>query len=167
MAVKDLHKLLDACVAVLFKAEERRLDKAVEVLDTRNREIGGHKPQGFLLQGKLYRQKSATLIATAGIKPLAYELTEDGNKFLKDRNEIDKDKQLIKQILYKLVEPCQNIQEIRDTLPECLVGLIPELSKIERRFAKGFFAPKDERFRRQYEAILPKIEMYSVTCLLY
>lgn len=167
MAVANLHKFLDALVSRLFAAEERRLDKAVESLDQRNREIGRHKTQGFLLQGKLFRQKSATLIATTGIKPLAYELTEDGNKFLRDRNNIDQDRQIIKQILYKLVEPCQNGQEIRDTLPECLVSLVPELSRMERRFAKGFFAPKDERFQRQYEAILPKIESYSATCLLY
>ncbi|MNO13141.1 hypothetical protein D3C76_27670 [compost metagenome] len=167
MAVANLHKFLDALVKKLFAAEERRLDKIVETLDQRNREIGGHRPQGFLLQGKLYRPSNATLIAIVGIKPLAYELSDDGNKFLKDRNQIDQDRQSIKQILYKLVEPCQNAQEIRDTLPECLVSLVPELSKMERRFATGFFAPKDDRFVRQYEAILPKIEMYSVSCLLY
>lgn len=167
MAVANLHKFLDALVNKLFTAEERRLDKIVETLDRRNREIGGHKPQGFLLQGKLYRPNNTILIAKTGIKPLAYELTDDGNKFLKDRIQIDQDRQAIKQILYKLVEPCQNAQEIRDTLPECLVSLVPELSKMERRFAKGFFAPKDDRFVRQYEAILPKIEMYSVSCLLY
>lgn len=169
MEVSKLKQFVEGTTRRLFEAEHRRLDKCVERLDRQNREVKGYNVEGFLFQGKLYMPKSARMANAKGVhrQSLSFTLHEQGNEMLTDFNTIAHDKKIIEQFLYKTLYNCMDWQEIRDTIPECLVEFWPELSKIPRIYEKGWLAPKDERYRREAEKIIPKIQFYSVTHLMY
>lgn len=169
MEVSKLKQFVEGTTRRLFEAEHRRLDKAVELLDRENREIKGYQAEGFLFQGKLYMPKNARLANAKGVhrQALSFSLQEKGNKLLTDFNAIAHDQKIIEQFLYKTLYNCMSWQDIRDTVPECLVEFWPELSKIPRVHERAWLAPKDERYRREAEKILPKIQFYSVTYLMY
>ena len=169
MEVSKLKAFVEGTSKRLFEAEHRRLDKVVELLDRENREIKNYQAEGFLFQGKLYVPKSARYVNGKGMsrQSLSFTLQEKGNKLLIDMNAIEHDQKIIEQFLYKTLYNCMTWQDIRDTVPECLVEFWPELAKMPRFHEKGWLAPKDERYRREAEKVLPKIQFYSVTYLMY
>lgn len=169
MAIHNLTQIIEGLSKVLFEAEYRRLESSVKRLDQQNREILRHVSSGFMHNGVLYRPKDAATIAVgAGANPpLAWELLGSMNEFLADRKVIQTDQKLIEQTLYTLLYQCNDGQELRDSLPECLVSLVPALQSLNRCCNEGFIIRHDERAHRQYLKILPKIEFYSATRLMY
>lgn len=99
---------------------------------------------------------------------LAFELLTEANEFLNDVKKVELDKEQIKQVLFKLLYPTTTLQEIRDALPDCLVPLAPDISKLSRQTDDPtWFIRNDERALKQYRKILPKIEMYAMSRLIY
>lgn len=169
MEVSKLKAFVEGTSRRLFEAEDRRLDRAVTDLDRQNRELKGYTVEGFLFQGKLYLPSNARYANAKGVsrQSLSFTLQDQGNALVVDMNAIAHDKKMIEQFLYKMLYNCMDWQNIRDTVPECLVQFWPELGKLEPRSSKGFWAPKDERFLRESEKVIPKIEFYSVIHLMY
>ena len=169
MEVSKLKAFVEGTSKRLFEAEHRRLDKIVEALDRQNREIKGYQVEGFLFQGKLYIPGSARFTNARGVsrQSLSFTLQDKGNEMLTDYNAIAHDQKIIEQFLYKTLYNCMDWQDIRDTVPECLVEFWPELHKMPRIHERAWLAPKDERYRREAEKLLPKIQFYSVTYLMY
>ena len=94
-------------------------------------------------------------------------LTE-ASEFLSDVKKVELDKEQIKQVLFKLLYQANTLQEIRDSLPECLVPLVPEIAKLSRQTDDPtWFIRNDERALKQYKKMLPKIEMYAVSRMIY
>lgn len=168
MALPTIQPLIKQLSHKMFEAERRRLETILVQIDKQNREIKGQTLQGFMHAGKIYRPKSApTLAVGAGSYPtLAFALQDQMAELLRDTKEVETDQQLIEQILYKLLYQANDRQEIRDALPECLVQLT-DLNRLNRKLSPGFLNQSDERTYRQFQAILPKIEMYCTTRLLY
>ncbi|MFA7188480.1 MAG: hypothetical protein WC117_00160 [Sphaerochaetaceae bacterium] len=158
--------LVQQITGKLFEAEFRRLAQIVKTLDTHNRELSKLTTRGFMFKGKNYIPEGSQIVAMP-LPSLTFQLWNQGDAYLKDMDSVLLDKATIEQMLTRLLFHCGTTQEIRDTLPECLIPLVPALASVPRVYAQGFWAPKDEMFKRQYEKILPKIEFYSATRLLY
>lgn len=152
----------------LFEAEDRRLEVRMAQLGRMNAEALGVKTINFMFKGKVFQPKvSGTMPVKGRVPTLAFQLQAEGNDFIKDFNAISHDRKMIDQFLVKMTYNCTTTQEFRDTIPEVLLGFAPEFNSIERRFGENYFAPKDERFQRELATMLPKIEFYSVTRLIY
>jgi hypothetical protein len=152
----------------LFKAELRRHNEIIEELNERNSKIKQIQYIGFTHRGDFFIPKSCQHIR---IKPklptLAFELIPEAEKFFLELDKFNLDSKQIHQILFKLLNPCMDKQDIRDALPECIVALFPKLSAIERRNEPQWSIRNNPRAIKEYQKILPKIEMYSMSRLLY
>ena len=157
----------------LFDAETRRLNNKIEELNRRNSEIKKKSFFGFIHLGQHYVPESCKVQAQVMRRQLAptlaFELSNEANSFLSDVRKVELDKEQIQQTLFKLLYPAESLQDIRDSLPECLVPLAPEVvSCLSRQRSEPTWAIRnDERAVKQYMKILPKIEMYAMSRLLY
>jgi hypothetical protein len=165
-----MHQFIDALKTKLFEAEERRLTAGIDRIVEQHEEIKGPSLMQFMFNGEVYRHSKANTIHKS-VFSLAWELNGEMEKWLKDRKTIDLDRDQIGQMLYRLQSHVMQgydgtRQEVRDALPECLVSLVPVFQNLPRRMNTQFFLRSDRDFR-QYAKILPKIEMYAMTKLIY
>lgn len=169
MNLSGLKQFVEQIVAKLFESQDRRIDRLVTELDKKNREIKNYQVEGFLLQGQAFVPKNARYAHARGTSrnSLSFTLQEEGNELLVEKRTLDHDRKIIEQFLYKTLYHCQNAQEVRDTIPQCLIQFSPQLQKMEQRSSIGFYAPKDPRYLREAEKIIPRIEYYSVLHLMY
>lgn len=171
MANDALFRFIEQLKDKLFEPEERRLKRGIDRLVEMHEEIKGPSYMTFMFGGEKYCHSRATTISTV-VPMLAWELNEEMEKWLKDRKSVNLDKDQIGQMIFRLQDAVmktgheQELQERRDALPECLVFLVPGFQSIPRRFNIEFFL-RTERDMRQYQKILPKIEMYAMSKLIY
>ncbi len=163
----SMFKLIKHLLSELFVAEKRRLDKAVADLIRENNELSGVQAAGFLYYGEYYTAQGFQTVTAGGKVTLHDSLTDKIEWHLKDAKIIADDEQLIGQIVFKLTDPCETLQDMRDSLPDCLATMIPALAKLPRHNEQGWSLRQDIRASRQFEKLLPKIEMYSAARLLY
>lgn len=177
MALLDSHKWLDKIVAILFEPETRRLDRLVSVINAKNAEYKGKACYGFMHMGEVYvpsehvqsfRAVHGRRGASNTVPTLAIQLMDEARDFMSEVNKIKLDKDQIRQILFKLIYQANTLQELRDAIPDCVAALLPEL-KDKHRFMPEptYLHPGDDRIAREYERMLPKMELYAMTRLLY
>lgn len=156
----------------LFAAESRRLDARISELNQRNSEIKKKVLYGFMHMGKRYIPKEyraqAAAMARQPMPTLAFELISEANAFQTELNRIKLDRDQIGQVLFKLLYQCTTLQEVRDSLPDCVANMVPDLAKLNRYMRDPtWIIRNDDRAIRQYNKMLPKIEMYAMSHLLY
>ena len=168
MAITTLPALLADLIENLFTPEYRRLDKEIERLDKSNREMKGLERWGFMHAGVVYVPKNSPYRQQGTSYPtLHFALCKQANAFIKDRQTVENDKQMIKQICHLLVHHCDNWQDVRDALPESLVELAPWLNDLGRTKEEAYTIRDDERAMRQYTQLLDKIDFYLATRMIY
>jgi hypothetical protein len=167
MALACINPLIDEIKSVLFAPEKRRLATAIDQLVDQNEEIRHRSTvQGFMFNGETYIHSRAPM-RHKSYPILAWALNEDMERWLKDRKQVQLDEAQIGQMLFKLLYQANDLQEIRDTLPECLVSLVPQLRGMQRKFEQEFLIRHNERDLKQFRKILPKIELYAMASLIY
>jgi hypothetical protein len=167
MPLMNSYQIVNTIIEELFKAENRRLQKWLNDIVTANfRESNLAQPVGFIYGGAYFRpdwQGQGQFPKRA----LHSSLWGQMDNWIKDRSIILDDKQMISQILFGLIEKCSSDSEIRNALPECLVNCIPQYRSMTRSREEAWTIKLDDRRYRQYRKILPKIELYAVTMLIY
>ena len=163
----SMFTLIKHLLSELFVAEKRRLDKTVADLIRQNNEVLGVQAAGFLYYGEYYTAQGFQTTQAANKVILDESLTEKIEWHIKDAKTVADDERLIGQIIFKLADPCETLQDMRDSLPDCLATMIPALANLPRHNEQGWSLRQDIRASRQFENILPKIEMYSAARLLY
>jgi hypothetical protein len=161
--------IITTLTAKLFEAEERRLASAIVSLNQRNKRLFDRKVDGFLHSGIFYLPKDASLLGGPGQTktPLHLSLHGEMETFLKDRKAVGDEHKLISQVLFTVLVPCRSAQHIRNALPECLVGYLPNIAVLSRTDEAAYTIQDKPRALRQYEKALPKMEVYSATQYLY
>lgn len=165
----NTHSIIRHMITKLFAAEDRRFQKIIDQLHKQNQEALSIQLDGFMFQGKFYKPSNA---ATGGglRKTLHLSLWDQMQAFLNDKSKIDNDATAIRQMLFKLIDPAPYIggdvyQNIRDAIPDCIADTLPpEIGMLSRMGHPDFKTLSD---LRQYNKILPLIEFYSATRLLY
>lgn len=150
----------------LFSAEERRLQKFEEDMLIKNREVKNQKMDGFSFAGKVFRPANFTR-GRPTILSLDDTLYSEMELHIQDKDEVETDKRRIKMILFKLLEPCKFMDDVRDTLPECLVDTISELQHLSRTREPAYTIKDDPRSVKEYNDILPRMQFYSMARLMY
>lgn len=166
MALACINPLIDEIKSMLFAPENRRLAAAIDQLVDSHDEINRDHTMGFMFNGEVYRHSRSNTIYQSW-PMLAWALNGDMERWLKDRKQVQLDEAQIGQMLFKLLYQANDLQEIRDTLPECLVSLVPQLRAMQRKFNQEFLIRHNERDLKQFRKILPKIEMYAMASLIY
>ena len=159
------HKVIDHIIDVLFVAERRRLANAVDAMCQANNEAYGKHFDGFHYQGRFYRPQGVKGQLNRIVLHLSLHPKMDLH--LKDEAAIDRDEQLIRQVLFMLLDPCRTEQDIRDALPNCLTDTLGESARLMRQNDPAFTISDNVRAMKQYNRVLPKLEMYSAARLLY
>ena len=152
----------------LFLAESTRIDKAITDLCQKNANLTGNHCFGFMYQARRFipAVNMDSLKKQKQLPTLHIKLADDVIAFHSDLMRLERDKNQIKQIFFLLLKDCTSEQDVRNCLPECVVNLTQYKNMYPRRLYDGAqrLAPS---VRQDYEKILPKIEMYSVSYLLY
>jgi hypothetical protein len=161
------HKIIDGIMGVLLGPEDRRFQSWTDQLCRKHHDLSKTAEQGFMYQGVYFRPSTLTGPQPIGLIPLHHTLHDDADCFLKDKAAIDLDRHLIKQSLFKLFFPCDDMQGMRDSLPEFLVPIVPEFQGMARQAAPLWSIADNPRALRQYREIEPKIEMYVAVRLVY
>lgn len=169
MSVPFQSQWIDVLLNVLFAAEDRRLDKRIFELTERNSQLKKETCYGFMYQGERYVPKAylGHLKAVRRISSLHFELNNELLSFIMDSNKVKQDKVHIKQLLTLLLSQCKDVQEARDSIPDCLANLT-ELRTTPRKCQDPTFLIRNNKhFLAEYERTLPKIQFYTATQLLY
>jgi hypothetical protein len=164
------HKLITALTGQLFEAEDRRLNGVIVRLNQENKQLTGSRIDGFLYLGQLYMPTGVnTTVADRHQAKTALHksLIEPMERHLKDRKAVADERRIISQMLLTLLSPCRTAQDIRDTLPECLVNCVSGLVSQPRTREAAYTIQDNPRAMRQYEKLLPKMEVYSAARFLY
>lgn len=167
MPISNSHELIKRIVSALFTAEERRLEKVRADLIKSNKELYPDRPHdGFLYQGQVYDPVSLVPGKRARVS-LHNSLIKDMDDYLKDLEQVWTDRHYISQMLFTMLHPCTDLQEVRDALPNCLTDTIPELKRLPRTRPEAYTIENNAMALRQYPKVLRRMEFYSTARLLY
>lgn len=167
MSLPALYPLINQIMAKLFAAEQRRLGLNVKRLCNMHAELTCMPCHGFVWNGEIYDHPDKRHSFKPGERPaLAFSLAPEMEDHLADKKQLAKDEAAIRQLLFKLLYQCTDRQELHDAMPACLIGLVPEFAGMQRKYNPEFLL-KDPRIIREYSRILPKIELYTATHLIY
>jgi hypothetical protein len=167
MPLANTHEVIKRIMSGLFSAEERRLASAKERILISNKEFYRDKPHdGFMYLGMPYDIQGLPRGPRVRVS-LHRKLHDEMDTLLKDQQQVEMDHKIIGQLLGSLLLPCSSLQDIRDALPNCVVDTLDELKALSRTRPVAFTIQDNERLTRQFEKILPRIEFYSTTRLLY
>jgi hypothetical protein len=150
----------------LIGPEDRRHVQWIDRLCRHNEKATG-RTDGFLYEGGHYRPSTLTGPQPVNCIPLHIDLVPEMDQYLADKKTIDLDRHLIKQSLFSLLFPCNDLQGQRDALPECLFRLVPEFAGLSRQAPEAWSIEGNARALRQYLAVQPKIEIYVSARLIY
>jgi hypothetical protein len=166
MALPEMHKLIDEVIKVLFAADDRRLQAWIDRLCEKNQEARREPCIGFLYGGRYFKPSNVTGLVKVkrSIDPSLYPQID---QLLADEKLIDKDKAFIRQGMFAVLDPCRDVQEIRDALPECLVDCLPNLKTLSRHNEPGFTVQDNPRALRQFNKILPMMEVYATARMVF
>ena len=162
------HEFIKFTMNVLLGPEDRRFVSWQDQLCRRNQELRRDGIVGFLYEGLFYKPSMSDLPLDTVKKPLHMSLFDEMDVLLRDKAQIEVDRAQIKQSLFALTYPCsQSSQEIRDALPECLVTILPDLRLLNRADPEAWTIRDNARAMRQYERVIPRIEMYVAARMIY
>lgn len=166
------HEWTQHIIDVLFKADDRLIAASVQKLNTQNSEIKKQNFHGFIHQGVRFidpRYEAIKIsLAKRPLPTIALQLMPELRSFDQERVRVEAHKSQIRQALVPLMINALDEQDIRDSLPDCIVSLIPQLSKLHRQRQNVTTHIASNKFAmRAYEKALPLIEQYSVAALIY
>ena len=164
MHLVGLFEMVRSLTDKLTKADYRRIAASIDLMVEKHQEVSNDARMGFMYNGVCYRHSKARVIER--LPMLAYSLCDEMNLILKDKEQVDLEKQQIGQILGQLIKNVASLQDLRNAIPDCLAALVPELANMQRQVEVESLI-EDERLLRQYRKILPVIEVYSVGHLMY
>ena len=149
----------------LFEFEYKRIEKMKINICEQISLHRGKLATCFYLSGKLHTPTQYVQQGyhrTPREKPtLPFQLTHLGIELEKDMAIAANDESKIRQILSKLVLPCQTLQDIRDALPECLVQMNHQLKDLTRTKDAAWVIANDKVAMQQYNKALSRIEYYA------
>ena len=171
--MNNSHEWISLILDKLFQAEDRRINNMIEELNRKNSVLKKKNLFGFMHMGNRYipescKMQAAILNKKEPMTTLSFELIAEASGLIADMNKSKADEDQIKQVLFKLLYQAKTLQDVRDCLPECLVSLVPDVSKLKRTVDDPtYFIRNDERALKQYRKMLPKIEMYAMSHMIY
>lgn len=154
----------------LFNPELRRLDNMLLDIIKQNEEcLILRDTAGFLYQGNFYKRKGWQAPAFGERHPLHESLFKTMQFYQEQTSKLLMEVHMINQMVFRLVQGCLDRQDVRDALPECIVvqDKHMELNKYPRTRPVAYTLDGDKRAMAQFQKVLPAMEYYAGTHLLY
>lgn len=149
----------------LFKAEKDRIHKLKIELHNKNDAAIGTRSHGFIYRGeRFYVYRASQRVALPSI---VFALNKEATSFYNEYSTQVREEERTRQLLVQLFNGCITTQDFRDALPETLVVLVPEFKELPRHKEPAWTIQDNPRALREYNKLLPRIEMYSVTSMIY
>jgi hypothetical protein len=142
-------------------------DKINSLVDENNVLLGGsiaHK--GFCYRG-YYFKYGAEVVPDMGFDPVLHKSLHHKAEGLADRwNYLKGDYDYLKRLFTELLRPCVTEQDVRDTLPECVIQFHPTLGSLPRIRGEAWTIRCDKALQFRYNSAIDRIRTYSVMHLL-
>jgi len=154
--------IIDQIIDRLFGKYDTEFQKNITSLcDRMGRDEHGTESLGFIYNGKWYVRRNSPNAHRrhSQRKALPLHLVPEMDKIHREYEIVQTDRRQINQLLVKLLYQCNDLEEIRDALPNSL-WVYAGFSGHQRQFNQEVYFFKDERLQRDYERLLPKIELY-------
>lgn len=163
-------ELIDGALINLFEADSRRLGETLKSIEADNMVFYGSTVGGFIFKNSYFCSHSFS--GSRNKVTLRPELYDRMESFLKDRELVRKDYDMIRQFILKMMPPPQllTLQSIRDVIPDVMIPFAHESIRnlARQRDFDDVLKATDPRTQKQFRtSLLPKIEMYAATRLLY
>lgn len=158
----------------LFLHEDQFIDRQINELTDRLGQAMHRRLHGFFFMGRRWIPSKNTQIAQhVGAASLDVPVVPEAMlapfvEFQKSVDELTRDKQEIRQTLSTVVSRCQDLQELRDALPESLAGLLP---KIIKEF-QGMNRTREplwnmsKAHQEQFMLVMPRIDAYLISKMM-
>lgn len=159
------YAIVNTITSRLFSIDRKRVEKLTEELNTKNCLVRGETAPGFIYMGKSYIV--GRVASRQPLPTLSLHLLKEGEEFLRIANTLNHDEERVRQLLVQLLYGFETVQDVRDLLPETLVVMFPDLKKLPRTREPAWTLMGKPSSMREYQKLLPKIEMYSISKLLY
>jgi hypothetical protein len=152
------HSILYQLIEQILEPEYKQIRRQIDELVDRNKELlGPDTDEGFIYSGKWYARTGMVGRPNQSLHPDLWPTMQRIVDFTKTLTD---DKQIMYQVLAKVISECNTYEEVRNELPECVVSLNPLLYHYSRSHEPAKSIQKNERDYRQYQKVLMKIQTY-------
>jgi hypothetical protein len=167
--MQTTHEMSLEIIENIFRAEHRRLATWINGLCRRNREAYGDPDlKAFIYSGKVYKHSEDTTPDNeCKRRGLHSSLIGEMASYDMDKSVLGRDGSFISQALFTVLDDCRDVQEVRDALPNCLSDKLQSIQGLSRTRPEAFTILDNPRALRQYQKILPRIELDAATSLIY
>lgn len=148
----------------LFAHEHKRLQKLRGSFVDEHNKLTGHRDETLVYQGEFFNKQPGWHVQRSTPDPSLFPAMD---RYRKDKAKIEDDQTQVRQFLTRLLQSCENLPDVRDALPELLVNLNSQFQSWSRTRPEAWPILDDPAAFRQYQKILPKIEFYAASKLLY
>ena len=155
-------RVIDQIIDKLFGKYEVEHKRLIDNLcDQMGRDESGRPSIGFVYNGAWHPRPNQPNVhrKNATRHGLPSHLVPMMDKAERELTLVNSEKKQINQLLVKLLYQCNDVEEIRDALPDCL-WVYGGFSSHERKFTLEHFFWNDTRVQADYQRLLPRIEYY-------
>lgn len=148
----------------LFMADKARLQRR---LSRALAEVEGETTNSaFHYKGKTYFVTGVPAMRGARVVDVPPAIIPQLESYLEDKNQVERDAAIIRQLVVALLHECENSQDIRDALPDAIV---PQniMAEKERTRPAGYPFQTNPRLLRQFKKYEDVIFQYAAAKLLY
>jgi hypothetical protein len=162
----DSKKWTEHIAEQLCSRDKRRLETAKEELILSNLRTGG-PACGFLFGGTFHTNLPLTDQPAAEKKLLHPSLHQAGREYMADVAATGREHMRLRQGLGLLLNPCQGDQDIRDALPDVVVGFFPELNALSRLREEAWVFRDQPLKMHSHKLTQELLNFYACNQLLY
>ena len=148
----------------LFMADKARLQRR---LSRALAEVEGETTNSaFHYKGKTYFVTGEPAMRGARVVDVPPAIIPQLESHLEDKNQVERDEAIIKQLVAALLHECETSQDIRDALPDAIV---PQniMAEKERTRPAGYPFQSNPRLLRQFKKFEDAIFQFAAAKLLY
>lgn len=130
-------------------------------------EAKGNPGYGFLYGGEFHSQYPLNQIARLPKVILHKDLHEQGREYLQELKEFREDDTKLRQgMIMPITTACQDLQDVRDLLPEIIAPLVPFMAELPRTRPVGFAFTDKPIQAHSFQLISDLLEYHAAVRIL-
>lgn len=165
-----LFPLVNDLVEQIFIGEKKRLSRVEIALIDENHRLGG-PADWFQYQNKVIHKPETKCVIKGQVNRLHASLYPAMGEHSKDLNQVELDKNWVRQALVLLLRDCTSLQDLVDALPNSLHATLaavrPGAKHLKRIREETWSIQDNPRALAQYNKLREKMEFYNITALVY
>lgn len=153
---------INGIVALLFRADRININSWLQQIVVKNQKLGASNENGFRFAGRTFSTGPCSLRPP----PLDISLSDEMTQLVEAQRKIDENAAFVRQMIFNVIDPCLNYQDLRDALPDCIVQMVDGLSDLPREREVAYTLKDRPMIHRQFARIYPIIQAASASRLL-